>query len=166
MYNFIIPKMGQGDIDIEIIDLKVKVGDIVKAGDAIVEVESEKVNTVLESEVEGIIKEIIYKNRISLDEKIQSIVESAPTKEFIEKAFSLIAPDAKSVYVIGDFNNWNADENDRLIHENGKWERKLCLKKGKYRYKFIVDGLWRPDPDNPRLEENSFGSLDSVMEVK
>ena len=59
MYDFIIPKMGEGDIDIEIMDIKVKAGDTIEEGDPIVEVESEKASTVLESDKSGIIKEIL-----------------------------------------------------------------------------------------------------------
>ncbi len=61
MYDFIIPKMGEGDIDIEIMDIKVKAGDTIEEGDPIVEVESEKTSTVLESDKSGIIKEILIK---------------------------------------------------------------------------------------------------------
>ena len=61
MYDFIIPKMGEGDIDIEIMDIKVKVGDFVKEGDPIVEAESEKASTILESEKSGIVEEVLLK---------------------------------------------------------------------------------------------------------
>ena len=61
MYDFIIPKMGEGDIDIEIMDIKVKAGDTIKEGDPIVEVESEKASIVLESDKSGIIEEILVK---------------------------------------------------------------------------------------------------------
>ena len=61
MHDFIIPKMGEGDTDIEIMDIKVKIGDIVKEGDPIAEIESEKAVTVLESEKSGIVKEVLLK---------------------------------------------------------------------------------------------------------
>ena len=62
MYDFVIPKMGMGTTDAEIMKWKVKVGDKVKEGDPIVEVESEKVSIVLESEKSGVVTEILYKN--------------------------------------------------------------------------------------------------------
>jgi hypothetical protein len=39
------------------------------------------------------------------------------------------------------------------------------LKKGKYRYKYLVDDRWVHDQKNPQKETNSFGSLDSVLMV-
>lgn len=62
MYDFVIPKMGMATTEAEIMDWKVKVGDKVKKGDPIVEVESEKASVVLESERSGVVTEILYKN--------------------------------------------------------------------------------------------------------
>ena len=61
MYDFIIPKMGEGDTDIEIMDIKVVVGDTIGVGDPIVEVESEKASTTLESEESGSVYEVLVK---------------------------------------------------------------------------------------------------------
>ncbi|MBM3705553.1 MAG: hypothetical protein FJW66_03410 [Actinobacteria bacterium] len=61
MYEFIIPKMGQGDPDIDIIELKVKAGDMVEVSQPIVELESEKIRVTLESERSGIVLEILVR---------------------------------------------------------------------------------------------------------
>ena len=111
-------------------------------------------------------REIIYKDRTDLDRELKEIVKSVPTKEFIERTFFLIAPEAKNVYITGDFNNWNTGEAYKLTQKDGRWQRKINLKKGTYRYKFIIDGLWQHDSDNPQIKENSFGSFDSIVEVK
>ena len=44
-------------------------------------------------------------------------------------------------------------------------EKLVKLKPGRYRYKFVVDGEWTLDPRNEKCEGNTFGSLDSVIEV-
>lgn len=62
LYDYTLPKLGQGDSEIEILEIKIKVGDSVKRGDPIVEVESEKASTVLESEIDGIVEEVLVKN--------------------------------------------------------------------------------------------------------
>ena len=62
MYDFVIPQMGMGTTEADIIEWKVKVGDKIKKGDPIVEIESEKVSTILESEKSGVVTEILYKN--------------------------------------------------------------------------------------------------------
>lgn len=80
--------------------------------------------------------------------------------------FTLQSPSAQYVYVVGDFNNWSLDDASRLErNENGQWQKSFSLKPGKYRYKFVVDGRWIHDPDNPQSEDNIFGSLDSVVSL-
>jgi hypothetical protein len=67
---------------------------------------------------------------------------------------------AKKVFVAGDFNNWKADEYS--LQKNGNsWRLPVVLIKGNYSYKFIVDGKWITDPQNPYFsvqkgQKNSF----------
>jgi carboxypeptidase Q len=56
--------------------------------------------------------------------------------------------DAKEVFLVGDFNNWNMFGTPLLKTKNG-WECKIDLPKGKYLYKYIVDGNWVVDPSTP-----------------
>ncbi|HSG29865.1 MAG TPA: hypothetical protein VLA34_15390, partial [Candidatus Krumholzibacterium sp.] len=56
--------------------------------------------------------------------------------------------DAGTVYVTGDFNNWNPTI-DRMITREGYSEIRLYLLPGRYRYRFVVDGVEIADPDNP-----------------
>lgn len=86
-------------------------------------------------------------------------------KDFALVSFSLKAPDAQSVYLAGDFNNWYIDEAWRLQRANGRWETNVKLKPGAYQYRFIVDGQWREDPENPKRIENSFGDSNSLIEI-
>ena len=79
--------------------------------------------------------------------------------------FNLNAPEAQSVYVTGSFNDWSLDETCRMKFENGQWVTKLPLSPGVYKYQFIVDGRWREDPANPHQERNSFGDINSLIEV-
>ncbi|MCL5070350.1 MAG: hypothetical protein M1308_05570 [Actinobacteria bacterium] len=62
MYDFTLPKLGQSDSELEVLDIKVKAGDIIKIGDPIVEVETEKAATILESEIEGVVEEVLVRN--------------------------------------------------------------------------------------------------------
>jgi len=80
--------------------------------------------------------------------------------------FALRAPDAKSVYVTGSFNDWSLDESCRMRQENDQWVVSVALKPGVYKYQFIVDGRWKEDPSNPMQERNSFGDINSLIEVK
>jgi hypothetical protein len=53
--------------------------------------------------------------------------------------------DAQQVYLVGDFNNWNMFGTPLYKTVNG-WECKIELPKGRYFYKYIVDGYWTADP--------------------
>lgn len=95
------------------------------------------------------------------------IVEEASSEPNDETTvFVLHAPDAKSVYITGSFNDWALTESYRLTKEGGQWAIRLPLKSGVYRYRFIVDGQWREDPQNPLMEQNPFGDRDSLLEIK
>jgi len=82
-----------------------------------------------------------------------------------EVVFSVLAPEAKEVYIAGDFNSWKADENSRMHKEQNTWVKKVRLKAGRYHYRFVIDGVWTEDPHNPKKEENPFGQKDSLLEI-
>ena len=78
--------------------------------------------------------------------------------------FSIEAPQAKDIYVVGDFNHWKINNESKLSRFNdGRWEKDLDLTPGRYRYKFVVDGEWMLDTHNPEKEPNAFGTFDSIM---
>jgi chromosome partitioning protein len=80
--------------------------------------------------------------------------------------FSVKAPEAKEVYIVGDFNHWKINEASRLDKlDDGCWEKKLALTSGKYRYKFVVDGEWQLDAQNAEKEQNPYGTYDSVKKL-
>ena len=62
MYSFRVPKLGQSDSDMQILNIMVKPGDKIKQEDSVVEIETEKASTVLESEVSGTVKEVFFKS--------------------------------------------------------------------------------------------------------
>ena len=57
-------------------------------------------------------------------------------------------PNAKSVFVTGDFNKWNSTELS-MKKSGATWKLATVLRAGNYNYKFIVDGKWITDPANP-----------------
>ncbi len=65
-----------------------------------------------------------------------------------EVIFSIRAPGATEVYLVGDFNQWNATV-EPMNRLDDRFEVGLFLVAGKYRYKFVVDGNTIVDPDNP-----------------
>lgn len=79
--------------------------------------------------------------------------------------FSYYAPGAGKVVLAGDFNGWNA--NDAALKDDGKgnWTIVVKLGPGKHRYKFVVDGGWLADPENPNSEPDPYGGANSVVTV-
>ena len=68
------------------------------------------------------------------------------------------------VFLSGDFNNWSKTE--LLMKEvNGIYEITLYLKRGKYAYKFIVDGQWLADESADEFIGDGFGGQNSVIFV-
>lgn len=76
--------------------------------------------------------------------------------------FQLYAPEAKIVQIAGDFTGWSGTPMER----DGKMYRKSFeLVSGTYRYKFIVDGDWIHDPENPEKVPDGFEGFNSVILV-
>jgi len=80
--------------------------------------------------------------------------------------FTLRAPEAREIYLVGDFNHWKINDESRLARlDDGKWVKKMGLEPGRYRYKFVVDGEWTIDADNKDREQNAFGTFDSIIKL-
>lgn len=78
--------------------------------------------------------------------------------------FQVYFKDAKEVEIVGDFNQWIPESMVRR-DQNGLWQKTIPLTKGSYRYKLIVDGEWQVDPAHSLQTKNSFGTVDSYVEV-
>jgi len=79
--------------------------------------------------------------------------------------FNLSAPDAASVVLAGDFNGWSPRKHLMKQGQNGLWEKTVVLLPGRYEYKFLVDGQWTVDPQNPEICRNSFGTSNNIIAV-
>lgn len=79
--------------------------------------------------------------------------------------FSLHAPEAQEVYVVGDFNDWNQTAAKMRRFKDGTCKKSIQLKPGRYEYLFLVDGQWWTDPQNGDRACNSYGSENSVITV-
>ena len=80
--------------------------------------------------------------------------------------FQIKADSGKKVFVCGTFNNWNAEESPlKEKGKSGSYSTALALPKGRYEYKFVIDGVWCVDPECAEWVPNNFGSLNSVVTV-
>jgi 1,4-alpha-glucan branching enzyme len=60
--------------------------------------------------------------------------------------FEYWAPIAQSVYLVGDFNDWNPASHPMFRLEHGQWLIHVLLHCGQIQYQFLVDGLPTLDP--------------------
>ena len=81
--------------------------------------------------------------------------------------FVLVAPEARSVHVTGDFAAWSADGIPlQDLRGSGIWTVDVPLDPGTYQYTFIVDGTeWRPDPGAVAQVDDGFGQTNSLVVV-
>lgn len=104
------------------------------------------------------------KRPLGLAKKMKEILKDRLPK-LNEVGFSVLAPEAKEVYIVGDFNEWKLNTTSRMEHDNGTWKKNMGLRPGKYRYRFVIDGKWTEDASNPSKAMNPYGTLDSLIEV-
>lgn len=79
--------------------------------------------------------------------------------------FVLVAPQASSVSLVGDFNDWDPARSPMQTAQ-GVWATTVPLPPGRYRYAFLVNGVeWRADPGAPRAGDDEFGTPNSVITV-
>jgi len=91
--------------------------------------------------------------------------DALPGDAAIPVQFVLAAHDARSVVVVGDFNDWNPAATPLRRGTEGVWSVVVPLSVGRYAYSFVVDGReWRPGGGAaPRLD--AFGRPSSVLLV-
>ena len=82
----------------------------------------------------------------------------------IQVEFKLIAAEAQSVSVAGNFNGWDAKKTP-LKKTGDCWSATLRLPRGRYEYRFVVDGKWMSDPNARESVENPFGFTNSVLSL-
>lgn len=86
----------------------------------------------------------------------------------VEVRFVLVAPGAHRVFVLGDFNHWNAEATPLVLTPgtSSTWITSVRLEPGRHVYAFMVDGSrWVIDPTAPRSLDDDFGRPSAVLTV-
>jgi 1,4-alpha-glucan branching enzyme len=96
--------------------------------------------------------------------------EPNSTKSKIKKAtriaFTLAAPEAQSVFLVGDFNNWDETSHPLKKNSDGTWKINISLTPGRYEYRLLVDGAWQNDPKCMSFTPNPFGQENCILVVE
>jgi hypothetical protein len=91
-----------------------------------------------------------------------------PGREDVLVRFELVAPEAQSVNLVGDFSEWDPHRHAmKDATGEGEWQITIRLKKGQvYTYNFLMDGRqWLADPNSLRQVADGFGGESSVLEL-
>ncbi|MGD8496589.1 MAG: isoamylase early set domain-containing protein [Gemmatimonadales bacterium] len=80
--------------------------------------------------------------------------------------FVIAAPNARSVALAGDFNEWSPSIELSDPDMDGVWSARVALEAGVHEYMFVIDGTeWRPDPNALSYTADGFGRRNSVVAV-
>lgn len=72
---------------------------------------------------------------------------------------------AQQVILAGTFNGWH-EQDLKMRKTTDGWSIRLDLSPGRYEYKFIIDGQWTHDPENPQLIANIHGTYNSILFIE
>jgi len=94
-----------------------------------------------------------------------SVREEDVKKSDKKVEFILAAPEAKEVFLSGEFNDWNIRSIPMKRNKNGNWKVQTSLPPGRYEYKFVADNRWVEDSPGGEFAANSFGTKNLVLTV-
>ena len=75
------------------------------------------------------------------------------------------APEAQSVSLVGDFNQWTPHAHPMKQMPDGAWLLTVELKHGHHRYAFLVDGVLTLDPRAQGITRNDQNERVSLIPV-
>jgi 1,4-alpha-glucan branching enzyme len=79
--------------------------------------------------------------------------------------FLCIAPDAKKVSLIGDFNDWHPTAAPMKRQIDGAWTAQVSLTHGHHHYQFLIDGKPTLDAKAQGTGRNERGEKVSLIAV-
>ena len=82
-----------------------------------------------------------------------------------EVNFICNAPQAQSVSLVGDFNQWNPRAHPMKQMPDGAWLLRVELRHGHHRYAFMVDGHLTLDPRGQGVTRDDHGQRVSLVPV-
>jgi len=92
---------------------------------------------------------------------------SKSSRDMRRVEFHLEAAPGLSVFLTGDFNNWDPHAHPMSeASADGRYKLAIRLPPGKHEYLFVIDDEWCRDPQNPDAVPNAYGSTNSVLTVK
>jgi 1,4-alpha-glucan branching enzyme len=98
---------------------------------------------------------------------MEKSVRKEPIKKNEKKVeFSLSAPEAKEVFLTGEFNHLDIRSMPMKRAKDGNWRVYASLAPGRYEFKFLADNHWVENFPAGELAANSFGTQNLVLRVE
>lgn len=86
------------------------------------------------------------------------------SKPVCKVTFSVPAKEAKSVAVVGSFNEWNTEATELKKQKNGTFKGTLDLEKDtSYEFRYLVDGEYRNDEQADAYAWNDFAADENCV---
>lgn len=79
--------------------------------------------------------------------------------------FVCLAPDAKQVFLTGDFNDWHPTATPMRKHVDGSWHAQIPLNHGHHHYQFLIDGHPTLDPRAQGVARNERNEKVSLLAI-
>jgi 1,4-alpha-glucan branching enzyme len=79
--------------------------------------------------------------------------------------FSCVAPSAKTVAIMGDFNDWDPNATPMKRQPDGGWVAQVPLTHGHHTYLFVVDGVPQVDQRAQGITRNARNERVSLIAV-
>ena len=79
--------------------------------------------------------------------------------------FSILAPEAETVLLAGDFSKWGEAPLKLRKLKSGEWKTTVALPQGEHQYRYMIDGHWRDDPSCAQRVPNAYGSQNCLRIV-
>lgn len=79
--------------------------------------------------------------------------------------FVCVAPQAKDVRLVGDFNGWDSEAHPMIRQPDGAWLLQVPLHHGHHQYRFLVDAKPVLDPRAHGIGRDHKGEKTSLVAV-
>jgi len=115
----------------------------------------------------GVFAGAVMTNRDGRPTAGQPPVAAVPQLPVSEVQFTFVAPSAKQVTLVGDFNDWDVSSTPMARSGGGGvWTVVVPMTPGRHQYSYVVDGKsWSTDPNAPSAPDDGFGHTNSVKIV-
>lgn len=97
----------------------------------------------------------------------KKFLKSKPVCKVTFKVPKEMAPSAKEVYVVGDFNGWDQKAEPMKALKNGTFSATIDLEQGKeYQFRYLIDGeKWENDDAADKYLPGAYGGENSVVSL-